>query len=116
VTALALLRLLPGTAHIKGGQVFEEAGVYELFKRPLNPYSQGLLNANPSHGQPGEPLQIIPGRVPAPEAWPKGCRFAPRCAFAEAECRVGAIPLLEPAKERFSRCIRIDELMRQEVL
>lgn len=98
------------------GQVVEEAGVFELFKRPLNPYSQGLLQANPAHGKPGEPLQIIPGRVPSPGSWPGGCRFAPRCAFARPECQVRPIPLLERSEGRFSRCIRVDELIREEVL
>lgn len=98
------------------GQVVEEAGVFELFERPLNPYSQGLLNANPSHGKPGDPLQIIPGRVPAPGSWPTGCRFAPRCALAAPECKVRPIPLIEKSGGRLTRCIRVDKLMQEEVL
>jgi peptide/nickel transport system permease protein len=98
------------------GQVFEEAGVYELFRRPLNPYSQGLLRANPANAQPGHPLQVIPGRVPSPGNWPPGCRFAPRCPFAQPECAAGFIPLVETGQGRLSRCIRLGELVEKEFL
>jgi peptide/nickel transport system permease protein len=96
------------------GQVFEEADVYQLFDAPLNPYTWGLLKAMPSHARPGELLRVIPGRLPEPGAWPVGCRFATRCAYAAEECLAGAIPLLEPAAGRHSRCIRIKELVEDE--
>jgi oligopeptide/dipeptide ABC transporter ATP-binding protein len=98
------------------GQVFEEAGVYELFRRPLNPYSQGLLRANPANAEPGQPLQVIPGRVPSPGNWSPGCRFAPRCSYARSECATGFIPLVETGQERLSRCIRLTELVEKELL
>ncbi|MFC4454770.1 dipeptide/oligopeptide/nickel ABC transporter permease/ATP-binding protein [Deinococcus sonorensis] len=92
------------------GQVFEDAAVDELFDRPLNPYTLGLLGANPAHAQPGEPLTVIPGRVPPPGSWPTHCRFAARCAFAAPECTAGPVPLLQPVNQHFSRCVRIDEV------
>ncbi|THF85612.1 dipeptide/oligopeptide/nickel ABC transporter permease/ATP-binding protein [Deinococcus sp. KSM4-11] len=92
------------------GQVFEDAGVYELFDRPLNPYTLGLLGANPAHAQPGQPLTVIPGRVPPPGSWPTHCRFAPRCAFAAPECLTSPIALAEPVDAHYSRCVRIDDL------
>ncbi len=92
------------------GQVFEDAGVYELFDQPLNPYTLGLLGANPAHARPGQPLTVIPGRVPPPGSWPAHCRFASRCAFAAPECHAGPVPLIEPADAHFSRCVRIDGL------
>ena len=98
------------------GQVFEDAGVYELFRRPLNPYSQGLLRANPAKAQPGQPLQVIPGRVPSPGNWPPGCRFAPRCPYAQPECTTRFIPLVETGQGRLSRCIRLGELVEKELL
>ncbi len=97
------------------GQVFEEAGIFPLFERPLNPYTLGLLGANPVHAQPGQPLPVIPGRVPPPGAWPQACRFAPRCTFSAPECTAGPIPLLEPALGRYSRCIRVDEVFAATV-
>jgi len=92
------------------GQVFEDAGVLNLFDRPLNPYTLGLIGANPAHAQPGQLLPVIPGRVPPPGSWPVSCRFAPRCAFAAPQCTAGPVPLLQPVSGHYSRCVRTDEL------
>ena len=76
-----------------GGKKVEEAAVDELFETPLHPYTQGLLAAVPhlaamSGLAPARSrLQEIPGIVPALVNLPKGCTFAPRCAFASDVCR-----------------------------
>ena len=76
-----------------GGRKVEEAAVDELFENPQHPYTQGLLAAIPHlapiSGQNGERrrLREIPGIVPALVNLPKGCTFAPRCAFATDVCR-----------------------------
>jgi len=98
------------------GQIFEEANVFELFDRPLNPYTKGLLLANPSNAQPGQPLPIIPGRIPSIGSWPTNCRFAERCPYAADECLAGPIPLLALESERKSRCIRVDDLRKEGIL
>jgi peptide/nickel transport system permease protein len=93
------------------GEVVEEASVEELFLRPLHPYSRALIEANPHLAAPGQPLPTIPGQVPTPSAWPEGCHFANRCAFATDQCRVAPIDLVEPAPGRTSRCIHIDRMV-----
>ena len=98
------------------GQVFEEADVFQLFDRPMNPYSQGLLRANPSNAQPGQPLPVIPGRIPPAGTWPPGCRFAPRCPFALPKCSSESTPLVSPVPGRSSRCFRAEELLQEGVL
>jgi peptide/nickel transport system ATP-binding protein len=76
-----------------GGKKVEEAAVEELFETPLHPYTQGLLAAVPhlaamSGVTPARSrLKEIPGIVPALVNLPKGCTFAPRCAFASDMCR-----------------------------
>jgi oligopeptide/dipeptide ABC transporter ATP-binding protein len=61
------------------GRVVEEAPVRALFAAPAHPYTRGLLRAIPRlEGDPGR-LVPIAGGVPAPDAWPAGCRFHPRC-------------------------------------
>lgn len=95
------------------GQIFEEADVFQLFDRPMNPYTKGLLLANPSNAQPGQPLPIIPGRIPSIGSWPTNCRFAQRCPYAAEECLAGPIPLLALDSERKSRCIRVDDLQKE---
>ncbi len=61
------------------GQLVEEGGLVEVLRGARHPYTQGLLRAMPALGRRGEPLAEIPGVVPSPEDWPKGCRFASRC-------------------------------------
>ncbi|MGD8849797.1 MAG: ABC transporter ATP-binding protein [Anaerolineales bacterium] len=60
------------------GHILEQAGVKGLYKKPLHPYTQGLLDALPNPKEQGA-LKSIPGTVPEAHHWPAGCRFAPRC-------------------------------------
>ena len=63
------------------GRIVEEGSrARRCSARPRHPYTQGLLRAMPGRVQPGERLAEIPGAVPAPDAWPPGCRFAPIAA------------------------------------
>jgi oligopeptide/dipeptide ABC transporter ATP-binding protein len=66
----------------------ERARADVLFARPLHPYTIGLLAARPDldavRGDLRTPLRTIPGMVPPPQAFPSGCRFHPRCAYARA--------------------------------
>ncbi|GGE51548.1 dipeptide/oligopeptide/nickel ABC transporter ATP-binding protein [Primorskyibacter flagellatus] len=74
------------------GEIVETASVDRLFSHPRHPYTSGLLSAMP-HGASGTPpLPVIPGTVPPPGSWPPGCRFASRCAHADAAC-AAPVPL-----------------------
>jgi peptide/nickel transport system ATP-binding protein len=92
------------------GQKVEEAEVRELFAHPQHPYTIGLLGAAPrgaaGRGTPGRRLFAqgngsrrrlaeIPGRVPALEAPPDHCPFAPRCPRADERSRSEVPPLEE---------------------
>jgi oligopeptide/dipeptide ABC transporter ATP-binding protein len=69
------------------GRIVEEAPRTQLLSAPRHPYSQGLLRSIPSRAVRGERLAEIPGVVPAPDAWPAGCRFSTRCPWVEDACR-----------------------------
>jgi oligopeptide/dipeptide ABC transporter ATP-binding protein len=86
------------------GQVVEEAPVDELFAAPEHPYTVGLLGAIPSIAAPRQRLAAIEGRVPAATDWPGGCRFAPRCPFADERCRSEAPALQAVRPGHRSRC------------
>ena len=76
------------------GQIVEEAPTASLFERPLHPYTQ-ILQASvpvPDPTVAWEPPALA-GEPPSPIDVPAGCRFHPRCPFAEARCRSEA-PLL----------------------
>ncbi|MBT8445452.1 MAG: ABC transporter ATP-binding protein [Gammaproteobacteria bacterium] len=70
------------------GRVIENASIEHLFRRPLHPYTSGLLNSIPRiRGDRIAELPIIPGRVPDLRDLPDGCRFAARCDKATDLCR-----------------------------
>ena len=64
-----------------GGRVIEEAGVDDLFDRPLHPYSRGLLASTPTLEMPlTRRMPAIGGAVPHMADTPPGCAFHPRCS------------------------------------
>jgi oligopeptide transport system ATP-binding protein len=78
------------------GYVVESATTADLFARPRHPYTVGLLHSMPRlDAQPGEPLIPIEGTPPDLRHPPKGCPFAPRCAWRVERCWV-EMPDLEP--------------------
>jgi oligopeptide/dipeptide ABC transporter ATP-binding protein len=69
------------------GRIIEDAPAGRFFSAPRHPYSQALLASLPQRAARGEPLRSIPGAPPQPNAFPAGCRFAPRCPRATEQCR-----------------------------
>ena len=67
------------------GDTCETAKVKEIFRNPLHPYTQALLNSVPKLEQTGK-LETIPGVVPNLIHPPSGCRFHPRCPHAMDIC------------------------------
>jgi len=92
------------------GQVVESGDVRALFRRPLHPYTAGLLASLPRLGRRTERLRVIPGGVPNPARFPSGCRFHPRCPLAVARCREAEPPLADFGEGRAARCWRADEV------
>ncbi|HEU4702866.1 MAG TPA: ABC transporter ATP-binding protein, partial [Conexibacter sp.] len=93
------------------GEVVERADIKPIFREPLHPYTRALLSSNPHNAPEAEFLPTIPGSVPRPGAWPRGCHFHPRCTYATTDCREGVIPLKRPAQERETRCIHYEKLL-----
>jgi len=91
------------------GKIVEEADVRILFKKPLHPYTQGLLVSIPYLQTEGglskkTKLQEIPGIVPSLLNLPPGCKFHPRCSLKIEKC-TREEPALKPAeKGHLVRC------------
>jgi oligopeptide/dipeptide ABC transporter ATP-binding protein len=79
-------------------KIAEYGSVEEIFENPRHPYTLGLFTSIPIIGEKKENLYVIPGNVPNPLAFPKGCKFWPRCLFAAEICRVHE-PSLEEVKD-----------------
>jgi peptide/nickel transport system ATP-binding protein len=76
------------------GEKIESAGTSELFNNVRHPYTEALLASIPKLNQDkNQELYSIPGLPPDLRRPPLACRFAPRCAFATAECRAEKPPL-----------------------
>jgi peptide/nickel transport system permease protein len=108
---LALIsELSDEVAVMYAGQVVEHAATADLFTRPRHPYTAALLAATPGIRGPADGKALMAGQVPQAGQFPSGCRFHPRCAYAEENCRSEPIPLMAAGPDRQSRCRRLDEL------
>jgi peptide/nickel transport system ATP-binding protein/oligopeptide transport system ATP-binding protein len=94
------------------GQVVESGSVDQIFSRPRMPYTAGLIASIPRLGSTvrGQRLRTIPGHAPSLTDRPSGCRFAPRCEHAEAECREAVPPLEQVTDGHDVRCRRWRQL------
>ena len=87
------------------GQKVEECSKEDLFKKPLHPYSEGLLNSVVRLDLNDKRLKAIKGTPPAIGEVLQGCKFAPRCPYATEKCRTQTPPLFE-VENRFVRCFK----------
>jgi peptide/nickel transport system ATP-binding protein len=85
------------------GQVMEEADTATLFEQPRHPYTQYLIKSLPRLDDRDERVSI-PGRPPALDAAPPGCRFHPRCPFAMDVCKTVAPPLVQIGPDHRVAC------------
>lgn len=86
------------------GSIVEYADVQTLFTDPKHPYTAGLFNSLPRHDIDKDELEAIKGSVPSPADMPEGCRFSPRCPYAEEICLEQYPPLKNHGGNRLVRC------------
>ena len=91
------------------GRKVEEATVLDLFDRPRHPYTRALMASMPALSTRAARLAEIPGLVPAPHQLGRGCAFAPRCAYAEARCRVEQPALRVDQLGHGAACFAVEE-------
>jgi len=92
------------------GDIVEKAKTRELFSDPKHPYTIGLMNSIPDIDDENDRLNTLEGLVPSLYEMPKGCRFAPRCQFACAECEKERIHLTDLENGRQVRCRRYENV------
>jgi len=89
------------------GSVVETGSLEQVLGSPRMPYTIGLLHSIPRIKEEGEvrtDLPIIPGQVPDPNTVFEGCRFHPRCPFADDLCRSTPPPMEEVSEGHFASC------------
>jgi len=95
------------------GKIVEVTDRNTIFEDPLHPYTRALLSAIPIPDPVLEKRRtrmILIGDVPSPVNPPTGCRFNPRCPYAEDNCRTDEPPLAEVRPGQFVACHYWDEV------
>ena len=89
------------------GQCIEKASSRELFKNPLHPYTQALLDSIPVPRLQGRnrKRQSIKGEIVSPIDPAPGSRFAPRCPRATEKCMGHDIPLKNVSENHQVACV-----------
>ena len=92
------------------GQIIEVGLSDDVFLRPLHPYTQALVAANPVPDPIRERQrhdQLLKGELPSPLNPPPGCRFSSRCPLVTEACRQATPALKEISPGRFAACIKL---------
>lgn len=93
-----------------GGQIMEIGKSKDVLIRNNHPYTHALVGSFPSLHKPLSTLTQIPGSTPNLADMPKGCPFAPRCAYAQPQC-FETRPELRPVRlGKLCRCHFAEEL------
>jgi len=93
------------------GNLVELARADELYCNPLHPYTEALLSAVP-RTDPDHVTQriVLPGDVPSPADPPSGCKFHPRCRYAQEVCQVENPAWRELSADHWVACHLADAL------
>ena len=113
----AVAEMADEVAVLYAGKCVESGPVREILSNPSHPYTRGLMACTPrlrlgaaAASAADEGLGEIPGMVPPLGRFPKACRFAPRCALADARCHAEAPPLVPAGPDHSALCWHTDKM------
>jgi len=92
------------------GGIVEHSDVQTIFHKPMHPFTKGLLASIPRIDQDFFEFGGIPGDPPSPPYSIAGCKFHPRCRYAEPICSETVPELAEIEPKHFVACLRADEI------
>ncbi|MDN5785836.1 ABC transporter ATP-binding protein [Pseudorhodobacter sp.] len=92
------------------GNIVENGPVAAVIGNPVHPYTRALLSAIPTKDTKRGALKGLAGAVPNLINPPPGCRFAPRCAFAQPACTKATPPPETVGPNHSAACIRAAEM------
>jgi oligopeptide/dipeptide ABC transporter ATP-binding protein len=93
------------------GQIVERGTVREVLTKPCHPYTLGLVRSAPDVDHVRSSLVPIPGSPPSLIHPPPGCRFHPRCKFAEEDCTTTEPPLRMIDADRATACLHFERCL-----
>ena len=101
------------TGIMYAGKLVECADTRTIFKEPKHPYTQGLIGAFLNLKGEWKRKEGIPGNPPNLLDPPSGCKFHPRCKYAQDICEKEEPQPIEISKDHFAACHFIDEVFKQ---
>ena len=99
-----VLDIADRVAVMYAGQIVEVAESGAIYSAPRHHYTHGLLASKLSLSRKGEPVEVMPGRVPSLGERQEHCRFAPRCPAALERCLIEMPELDPPVGSQQLRC------------
>ena len=90
------------------GNMVELAASEEMFKHPLHPYTEALLESIPTTEEKKD-LVVLEGDIPSPVNPPKGCKFHTRCKYCTEVCTHVVPELTEVRPNHYVACHHILE-------
>ena len=90
-------------------QIVEGGSLADIFSKPAHPYTEGLLRAIPRLSGKKERLADIPGQVPSPFNYPRGCHFQQRCPYVFDRCIDNQPPLYDCGNGQYAACFLRDK-------
>lgn len=100
-----LVEIADSIAVMYAGSIVERAPAEELYRKPLHPYTYGLMNSFPPLVGKRRRMHGIPGHPPDLNDLGPGCSFAPRCPkVIKGLCDVHTPPLEEVTPNRYAAC------------
>jgi len=87
------------------GKIVEKGRIDDVIKNPLHPYTEALLAAVPVPDPAARRIEtVVKGEVPSALNPPSGCRFHPRCPYAQDKCQKEEPQLVASGKDRYVAC------------
>lgn len=91
------------------GEIVEYGTLDDIFNHTAHPYTKGLFNSLPSLDEDVHRLKPIRGLMPDPANLPNGCKFHPRCPYADDQCASEEPAVKEIAPGHLCRCHHCDK-------
>lgn len=91
------------------GKIVEMGDKNEIFSNPMHPYTQALLSSIPIPNPERKRKALeLKGEVSSAIDIPKGCRFNPRCPYADRKCKISEPELIPTKPNHLVSCYRIE--------
>ena len=100
-------RMCDRVAVMYAGRIVETGPVREVFDNPSHPYTQALIASVPKLHTAVERMYTIEGEPPVMHDLPVGCRFAPRCPYAEDRCLAAYPDTISVGEAHTAACWRL---------